>query len=267
MLASVGMAAMLLLGVVLGTIGAGGSILTVPILVYLFAVPPVQATGYSLAIVGTTALIGAAEYLRRGQTHLPLALVFGTPAIAGVYVSRRLLVPAIPDPVLALSGLVLRKDEAILLLFAALMLGAAAAMLRGAPDGQERGAGHVHVRYPLVIALGALVGLVTGVVGAGGGFLLLPVLVLLGGLPVRTAIGTDLLIIAAKSLIGFIGEVQVVPAMDWGFVGAITALPAAGVLMGALLNRRLPAARLKPAFGWFVLAVGLTILVRELLIA
>jgi uncharacterized protein len=260
----IGFIAMLLLGVVLGTIGAGGSILTVPILVYLFAIQPVQATGYSLAIVGATALIGAGEYLRRGQAHLPLGIVFGTPAIAGVYVSRRVLVPVIPDPVLQLGGLQLGKDQAILLLFAVLMLGAAAAMLGGGAVSDESRATHARVRYPLIVTLGGLVGLVTGIVGAGGGFLLLPVLVLVGGLPMKVAIGTDLMIIAAKSLIGFVGEVQVVAHIDWRFVAAITLLPAGGVLLGTLLNRRLSAARLKPAFGWFVLAVGAAIIVREL---
>jgi uncharacterized protein len=262
-----GLMAMLLLGVVLGTIGAGGSILTVPILVYLFSMRPVHATGYSLAIVGTTALIGAGEYLRRGQADLPLALVFGTPAIAGVYVTRRFLVPAIPDPVLRLNGFLLGKDEAILLLFVVLMIGAGAAMLteRGG-DPEPRAAG-MHAPVPLIVGLGALVGLVTGLVGAGGGFLLLPVLVLLGGLPLKVAIGTDLLIIAAKSLIGFIGEAQVGIGIDWGFAATITVLSVAGVLAGARLNRRLPAARLKPAFGWFVLVVGLAMLGWELLAA
>jgi uncharacterized protein len=264
MLEITGYAAMLLLGIVLGTIGAGGSILTVPILVYLFSVQPVQATGYSLAIVGATALIGAAEYVRRGQAHLPLALVFGTPAIAGVYVSRRLVVPAIPDPVLQLGGWELGKDQAILLLFAVLMLGAAAAMLRGGAVSEESRAADAPVRYPLIVMLGVVVGLVTGIVGAGGGFLLLPVLVLIGGLPMKVAIGTDLLIIAAKSLVGFVGEAQVAAHIDWGFVAAVTLLPAGGVLVGTLLNRHLPAARLKPAFGWFVLAVGVSIIGREL---
>jgi uncharacterized protein len=144
------------------------------------------------------------------------------------------------------------------------MLGAAAAMLGGGAVSDESRATHARVRYPLIVTLGGLVGLVTGIVGAGGGFLLLPVLVLVGGLPMKVAIGTDLMIIAAKSLIGFVGEVQVVAHIDWRFVAAITLLPAGGVLLGTLLNRRLSAARLKPAFGWFVLAVGAAIIVREL---
>jgi uncharacterized protein len=261
-----GYVAMVLLGIVLGTIGAGGSILTVPILVYLFSIQPVQATGYSLAIVGATALVGAGEYLRRGQTHLPLALVFGTPAMAGVYLSRRLLVPAIPDPVLQLGAHVLGKDQAILMLFALLMIGAAAAMLREGHDSGETQAAAVRVRYPVLVGLGLLVGVVTGIVGAGGGFLLLPVLVLMGGLPVKIAIGTDLVIIAAKSLIGFVGEAQATAAMDWRFVAIITLLPMAGVLAGTRLNRRLPADVLRPAFGWFVFAVGVVMLTRELLL-
>jgi uncharacterized membrane protein YfcA len=172
--------------------------------------------------------------------------------------------PAIPDPVLTMGEIALGKDQAILLLFAALMLAAGVAMLRGAHDSDEAAASRVRVNYGLVACLGVVVGLLTGVVGAGGGFLLLPVLVLVGGLPVKIAIGTDLLIIAAKSLIGFLGEAQVAEAVDWPFVAAVTVLPMAGVLVGTVLNRRLPAARLRPAFGWFVLTVSVLILSREI---
>jgi uncharacterized protein len=182
-----------------------------------------------------------------------------------VYVSRRYLVPWIPDPVLQAGAVVVGKNEAILLLFALLMLAAAIAMLRETPVKEDSAARAVKPHYPLLTVLGAGVGLLTGVVGAGGGFLLLPVLVLVAGLPIKIAIGTDLLIIAAKSLVGFIGETQVAAAIDWHFVATITVLPAAGVLGGTLLNRRLSAARLKPAFGWFVLLVAIYIIARELI--
>jgi len=262
-------AAMVGLGVVLGLIGAGGSILVVPILVYLFGVPATQATGYSLAIVGMTALVGALEYLRRGQSSPRMALLFGPPAIVGVYVTRRWLVPAIPDPVLQSGVLVLDKDTAVMILFALFMLVAAASMIRGSRRGEttpfvDTGESESRLNLPLILGLGLVVGVFTGLVGAGGGFMILPVLVLLGGLPMKVAIGTDLLIIAAKSLVGFVGEAQAAAAIDWGFLGVIMLLPLAGIMLGTFLNRRVAARRLQTAFGWFVLVMGTYVVGREI---
>jgi uncharacterized membrane protein YfcA len=264
MIEVLGFPAMVLMGVVLGTIGAGGSILVVPILVYLFGVAPSIATGYSLVIVGTTALAAAVAYVRRGQSDPRMALVFGFPAIVAVYLTRRLLFPAIPDPVFASGGIVLSKDAAVMVLFAGFALVAAASMLRGSRDAEaqatRRGAS---LDIPLLASLGFGVGILTGLVGAGGGFMILPVLVLFGGLPMKVAIGTDLIIIAAKSLLGFVGEMQAVEELDYGFVGLITLLPLAGMALGTYLNRLLPASVLRTAFGWFVLAMGGFIVVRE----
>lgn len=265
-----GYVAMLGLGVVLGLIGAGGSILTVPVLVYLFAVPASQATGYSLAIVGATALAGAMEYLRRGQSNPRMALIFGAPAIVGVYLTRRYLFPAIPDPVLQFDSFILSKDMMVMILFAVFMLITSIAMIRSKREA-EHPAGHTvkldAKKLPLIFALGLGVGVVTGFVGAGGGFMILPVLVLLGGLPMKVAIGTDLLIIAAKSLIGFIGEAQASATIDYGFVVLITLLPLLGIALGTYLNKHAPAARLKLAFGWFVLVMGAYIVTKELFMA
>ncbi|MEK7727983.1 MAG: sulfite exporter TauE/SafE family protein [candidate division KSB1 bacterium] len=264
-----GYAAMLLLGVVLGLIGAGGSILTVPVLVYLLAIPASQATGYSLAIVGATALAGAVEYLRRGQSHPRMAVIFGTPAILGVYLTRRYIFPAVPDPVAQFENFVLGKDVMVMLVFAAFMLLTAIAMIRnrGAEATAESAPRTIKMNYPMLLVAGFAVGIVTGFVGAGGGFMILPVLVLLGGLPMKIAIGTDLLIIAAKSLLGFIGEAQVAPHIDYGFVALITLLPLAGIVLGTFLNKHVPAARLKTAFGYFVLVMGIYIVVKELFLS
>lgn len=261
-----GYAAMVLLGVVLGLIGAGGSILTVPVLVYLLAIPASQATGYSLAIVGATALAGAIEYLRRGQSHPRIAVIFGTPAILGVYLTRRYIFPAVPDPVAHFGSFVLSKDVMVMLVFAAFMLVTAIAMIRNrGEETTKASAAHTsRLHYPLLLVSGLVVGLVTGFVGAGGGFMILPVLVLLGGLPMKIAIGTDLLIIAAKSLVGFIGEAQVAANIDYGFVALITLLPLLGIVIGTYLNKHVAAAKLKTAFGWFVLVMGIYIVTKEL---
>ncbi len=263
--------AMVGLGVVLGLIGAGGSILVVPILVYMFGVPATQATGYSLVIVGTTALVGALEYLRRGQSSPRMALIFGPPAIIGVYVTRRWLFPAIPDPVWQTGSFVLDKDAGVMILFAVFMLVAAFSMIRdrrpeeAAPEVEAVPLPTSNLNVPLILASGLAVGIFTGLVGAGGGFMILPVLVLMGGLPMKVAIGTDLLIIAAKSLVGFVGEAQAAAAIDWGFVGVIILLPLAGIVVGTFLNRRVSAPRLQTAFGWFVLVMGAYVVGREIL--
>ena len=264
MMEAFGFAAMVLMGAVLGTIGAGGSILVVPILVYLFGVSPSIATGYSLLIVGTTALVGAVAYIRRGQSDPRMAVVFGFPAIAAVYLTRRFLFPAIPDPIFEAGGFALSKDAGVMVLFASFALAAGASMLRGSRDA-ETGASRrkADLNIPLLASLGFAVGILTGLVGAGGGFMILPVLVLLGGLPMKVAIGTDLIIIAAKSLLGFVGEMQAAEGIDYGFVGLITLLPLLGIIIGTYLNRRLPAPVLRTAFGWFVLAMGGFIVVRE----
>lgn len=262
-LSVLGYPAMVALGVVLGLLGAGGSILAVPVLVYLFGVPATEATGYSLVIVGAAALVGAIEYLRRGQSDPRMALLVGTPAVIGVYVTRRWLFPAIPDPVFQMGGMMLGKDAAVMILFAGFMFAAAVSMMRGSHKQVDPKQARVELSLPVIAVLGLGLGVFTGLVGAGGGFMILPVLVLLGGLEMKVAIGTDLLIIAAKSLIGFAGEAQAA-AIDWGFVALILALPLVGIAIGTILNRHVSAVRLRLAFGWFVLIMGSYILTREI---
>jgi uncharacterized membrane protein YfcA len=266
MLEVLGYAALLVLGIVLGLIGAGGSILVVPVLVYLFGVSASQATGYSLLVVGATALVGAIEYLRRKQADLKLALTVGTPSIAGVYLTRRWLFPAIPDPVLTGTAFTLSKDTAVMIVFAVFMLVASISMIRRRrPDSTGGDVSRpANLNLPIIVAAGLAIGVFAGLVGAGGGFMILPVLVLMGGLPMKVAIGTDLLIIASQSLLGFVGEAQAAEAINYAFAVGATVLPLVGIAVGTYLNRIVPSHVLQTAFGWFVLVMGHYIVIREL---
>lgn len=256
-----------LLGITLGLIGAGGSILAVPILVYLFSIPATQATGYSLLIVGATAAVGAIGYVRSGEADLRTAALFAPPAILGVYLTRLAIVPAIPETIGSVGGVQVTRDTALLLLFALFMVVAAVSMIRvgaAARDVSRAPRPHGRARLFLIVAEGLAVGTLTGLVGAGGGFMIIPALVLLGGLPMRAAIGTSLVIIAAKSLIGFIGEAQGAEAIDYLFLMTVTVMPLLGIFAGMRLNRHLTPLRLRIAFGWFVLIMGNYIFFREL---
>jgi uncharacterized membrane protein YfcA len=228
----------------------------------------VRATGYSLVLVGVTALVGAVQYLRRGYAHPRMAVTFGVPAILGVYLARRVIFPAIPDPALHVGATPVSKDTLVMVIFAVFMGIAAAKMIasgRSADTDEYRA--QRYVRGWIIAVLGLAVGVFAGFVGAGGGFMILPDLVLMGGLPMRMAIGTSLLIIAAQSLIGFIGEVQAVPSMNYPFILSIVVPPFAGIFVGTWLNGRAPATGLKSAFGWFILVVGIVIVSREVWLA
>lgn len=252
------------MGLSLGLIGGGGSILTVPILVYLFSVDAVLATAYSLFIVGTTALFGSFSHMRMGNIHWRTAIVFGLPSIAAVFATRAWLVPTLPDPLFSLGGAPVTKALGMLVLFALLMVAAAYSMIRktqsvGQPPGEAKA-----FNYPLILAEGLVVGTITGLVGAGGGFLIIPALVLLARLPMKQAVGTSLIIIAAKSLIGFTGDLNGDEIIDWNFLLLFTAIAIGGIFVGSILSKRIPNEKLKPAFGWFVLIMGIYIIGREL---
>jgi len=254
-----------LMGLSLGLIGGGGSILTVPILVYLFSVDAVLATAYSLFIVGLTSLIGSFSHMRLGNIHWRTAIVFGIPSILAVYATRAWLVPALPDPLFTLGGTAVGKALGMLIFFALLMVAAAYSMIRrqkAAPTGTTGVA--VHFNYPLILGEGIVVGTITGLVGAGGGFLIIPALVLLAKLPMKQAVGTSLIIIAAKSLIGFTGDLGGAEVIDWSFLLRFSAVAIAGILAGSILSKRIPNEKLKPAFGWFVLVMGIYIIAKEL---
>ena len=268
MLHSLGYLAAIFIGLSLGIMGGGGSILTVPVLVYLMGVSPVLSTAYSLFVVGSTSVVGAAGYLRKGLVSLKTAVVFLMPSLLAVFVVRRVLLPAIPHALFTVGGIVFTKDLLVLVAFAVLMVVAATSMIRSSqakvvPDAE------LHqppaFNYPLVLGIGLVVGTLTGFVGAGGGFLIVPALVLGARLPMRLAVGTSLAIIALNSLIGFSGDLSAGTPIAWSFLLGFLAFALGGIVLGTYLARFIPGARLKPAFGWFTLAMGTFILTKELL--
>ena len=256
----------ILMGLSLGLIGGGGSILTVPILVYLFHVDAVIATAYSLFIVGLTSLVGSISHMKLGNIHWKTALVFGIPSIISVFLTRLYLVPAIPNPLFSVGTFTVAKPMALLVLFAVIMILAAYSMIKPAKKSAETSAnGVVEFNFPLILAEGFIVGVVTGLVGAGGGFLIIPALVLLAKLPMKQAVGTSLMIIAAKSLIGFIGDLKGDEVINWQFLGIFSTLAIVGIIAGTMLSKKIAGEKLKPAFGWFVLIMGVYIIVMEVM--
>jgi uncharacterized membrane protein YfcA len=263
MLEIIGYIAAIGMGLSLGLIGGGGSILTVPILVYLFHIDPVLATAYSLFIVGATSLFGSFSHIKLGNIHWRTAFVFGVPSIISVFLTRMYLVPAIPNPIFTVAGHEVSKATGLLVLFAVIMLAASYSMIRKQKKAAEADIDEVKYNYPLILSEGAIVGVVTGLVGAGGGFLIIPALVLLAKLPMKKAVGTSLMIIAAKSLIGFMGDLRGDDVIDWKFMLIFTAIAVVGIFTGSYLSSKISNDKLKPVFGWFVLVMGIYILLKE----
>lgn len=255
----------LFIGISLGLIGGGGSILTVPILVYAASVEPVLATAYSLFVVGISALVGSVEYMRKQLVSYRAAIVFGIPSLVAVYLTRALLVPAIPETLFSIGGRVITKDLGIMVFFSMIMLAAAISMIRNGTRIADTPTFPARFNYFLIVLEGVVVGVVTGLVGAGGGFLIIPTLVLLARLPMKLAVGTSLLIIAAKSLIGFTGDLTTGQQMDWPFLLLFTVFAVAGIFAGSVISNYLGGKRLQQGFGWFVGGMAVYIIGRELL--
>lgn len=252
-----------LIGISLGLIGGGGSILTVPVLVYLFNIHPTLATSYSLFVVGSTSLVGAYTNHRKGLVNIKTGLLFGISSITTVFLTRKLLIPAVPQTMTA-GHITVSRSFLTMVLFAALMLAASLSMIKkgqSEPTPEDRRANPGNSVAKLLF-YGILIGIVTGLLGAGGGFLLIPTLVLLVGLPMKEAIGTSLFIIALNSLIGFTGDIGHFK-IDWLFIGTITLIAIAGIITGGMLAKRVSGEKLKQSFGWFVLSMGIYIIIKE----
>lgn len=260
-----GYIASIFIGVALGLIGGGGSILTVPVLVYLFSVEAVAATAYSLFIVGTTSAVGSFSYFKKGLVNIKTAIVFGIPSIAAVFLTRAFIVPAIPQEIFSIGNFTVTKSILLMLLFAVLMIFASYSMIKKDKPVTEETPQKQKFNYPLILVEGTVVGILTGFVGAGGGFLIIPALVVLSKLPMKEAVGTSLVIIAAKSLIGFFGESSET-AIDYIFLAKVTAFAIVGIFIGMALSRKIDGSKLKPAFGWFVLVMGIYIIIKETII-
>lgn len=252
------------IGISLGLIGGGGSILTVPVLVYFLGVSPVLATAYSLFIVGFSSLIGGIKYARQGLVNFKTGFVFAVPAFISVYLTRRYLMPWLPETWISTDSFILSKSTGILLLFAILMVAASISMIKKAKVKEPEIKGSTtEFNFIMILLEGAVVGMLTGLVGAGGGFLIIPALVLFAKLPMKMAVGTSLLIIAAKSLLGFIGDIQAGEAIDWVFLITISALAGFGIFVGMFFSKSIDGAQLKKGFGWFVLVMGVFMIIKE----
>jgi uncharacterized membrane protein YfcA len=251
--------ASLLIGVSLGLIGGGGSILTVPVLVYLFGISPTIAVSYSLFIVGFTSLVGAYNNYRKGFVNFKTVLLFGSSSITTVFMARKFIIPLLPDVFFKIGSFEVHHALFVMVVFAILMVAASVSMIK---NRDVEGEAKAKSNPLLLVFYGVLIGLVTGFLGAGGGFLLIPALVIVMKLPMKVAIGTSLLIIALNSLTGFIGGIGHHP-IDWVFISTVSVIAIAGVFIGGYLNQKVDGSKLKKGFGWFVLIMGLYIIIRE----
>lgn len=265
----IGFIAFLCIGLILGLIGGGGSILGVPVLVYIMCYSADVATGYSLFIVGLTSLIGALAYLRKGEISAEAILQFAIASLTTVFCVRKFVMPAIPQDI-HLGSIEISKHVLIMVLFAILILCSSYSMIK------KRKRNRVNeikwdefakspMGVPFVILLGITVGFITGFVGAGGGFIIVPVLIFFLRLSFKKAVGTSLCIIALNSLIGFTGNIGH-QTIDWLFLLTISAICALGILIGSRLSNKVSSQKLRPAFGWFTLVVGIFVLVKELIL-
>lgn len=248
----------LVIGLILGLTGGGGSILTVPILVYVLLINPVTATAYSLFIVGTTSVFGATQNYYKGLVDVKTGFLFAIPSFVAVFITRKILVPLLPE-VLIKNPFVLEKSTFLMALFAVIMLFAAYSMLK---KKKEISATETKSSLTNLIIQNFIIGIIIGLVGAGGGFLIIPSLVLFAKLPMKKAVGTSLFIIAMNSLIGFLGDVQN-RTIDWIFLTKFTSLAIVGIFIGIYLNKFINEAQLKKGFGYFVLAMASFILLKE----
>jgi uncharacterized membrane protein YfcA len=260
----IGFAAAIVIGISLGLIGGGGSILTVPVLVYIMGIDPMLATAYSLFVVGSTSLVGAGTYMKKGLVNYKTAIVFAIPSFIAVFLTRKFLVPALPDPLFSIGESLVTKNIGIMVFFGLIMLAASYSMIRSKNDGAGDEKQAIKFNFPMIALEGSVVGLITGIVGAGGGFLIIPALVLLAKLPMKMAVGTSLVIIAAKSLIGFLGDLST-QTIDWPLLIMFTGLSIVGIFIGSALSKKINERVLKTGFGWFVLIMGIFIITKELL--
>jgi len=259
-----GYSSALLIGLILGLIGGGGSILAVPVLVYLFLLDETLATGYSLFVVGCSALVGGYKQYLKGHVDLKTAIIFGTPAILSVTLVRSFLMPIIPDELFNIGTLTISRRMGILGLFALVMIPAAMAMLKTSKPNQIKNHSKAQQNnYVIIIIEGMIIGAITGMVGAGGGFLIIPALVLLAKLDIKKAIGTSLVIVTLKSLTGFFLGDALNMTINWPFLLSFTSIAIVGIVVGTRLNSLINSSKLRKGFGYFILVMAAFILYME----
>ena len=249
------------IGVTLGLIGGGGSILTIPIIVYFFGVEPVVATSYSLFVVGVSAIIGTKRHYSLGNLKFSTALYFAIPSVVSVLLTRKIIIPAIPEKINLFNQIIISKNTLTMIVFAVLMMAASFSMIKK----QQYKSDEVKKTSNLkLMVYGFVVGIITGFLGAGGGFLIIPILIFFAQLNMKQAVGTSLLIIAINSSIGFVGDIVNHVKLNWQILILVTLFAIVGMLIGTQLSKKIEGEKLKPIFGWFVLIMGIYIIVKEL---
>lgn len=264
MLHLLGYLGIIISGILLGLLGGGGAIIIVPVMVYLFGIAPVAATGYTFFVIAFTSLVGFYRYYGQNLVSIPTALLFGLPSVITVFISRRIILPALPEEFFQAGNFHFTKDMGIMILFATLMLATSYNLL----IGKRPVAQHEVVedkKHGKLVVRGLLVGLITGFVGGGGGFLIVSALVLLLGMQVKSAVGTSMLIISINSVIGFIGHASLGSAIDWKFISIFTALAIGGIIIGNLISSLFSEGRLRKIFGWFLVVMAAYILMQEII--
>jgi uncharacterized membrane protein YfcA len=259
----IGYSLAVIVGITLGLIGSGGSILSVPILVYIMGIEPILATAYSLFVVGTTALFGGIQKTKEKLVDFKKVVLFGIPTVIAVFITRKIIVPSIPNIVYSSDSFTLKKSVLIMIVFAIVMIMASARMIRPL---KEKISNNDKLNYFGILLQGLFIGLVAGFVGAGGGFLIIPALLFLAKTPMKMAVGTSLFIVSAQSLLGFIGDLRPEQVIDWELILIFTSCSIVGVFIGNYLSKKFSGEKLKTGFGWFVLIMGVYIFIKELFI-
>ncbi len=256
-----GFAGAVLVGLILGLVGGGGAMLTLPILVYLLGINPIVATGYSLFIVGITSFVGTLRNIKEKKINFKVGLLFTLPTLLVLYGTRSWLLPTIPNTILSLGHFELSKATAIMILFAVVMLLAASFMISGNKNIEEPSQ---ETKVLKLIFAGIGVGLLSGLVGAGGGFIIIPALILFAKMPMKNAVATSIFIISLNSLLGFIGE-NGDYTIDWYFLFIFSTLSIIGIFLGIYLSRFVTGTQLKKGFGFFILAMATVIILMEIM--
>lgn len=259
----IGLILALFIGVTLGLIGSGGSILTVPILVYVVGLNPVIATAYSLFIVGSTAFVGSIRHSLDQNVNFKIVALFGIPSLLSVFFTRSTLVPLLPDEFVLKNDFIIPKSTLIMILFAVVMFAAASRMIKKSRQKNIGKPEVVAAAIPLIFQ-GILIGMISGLVGAGGGFLIVPALLFFANLPMRKAVGTSLTIVSIQSLAGFLGDLSY-QKIDWLLILSFSVISIFGLFIGIRLSKRIIDGNLRKIFGWFILAMSLYILSKEII--
>lgn len=256
----IGYISAIIIGIILSLIGSGGSILTIPVLVYIFNIEPFLATTYSLIIIGITAFFSAIKNIKNGNIDFKIGIIFTLPSLFSVYLTRRFILPSLPQKIKITENFYYKTDELILIFLSIIMILSAVSMILKNNNRMIK----KEINYFIITIEGLIIGLITGLIGVGGGFLIIPILVLFGGLSIKKAIGTSLIIILLKSLTGIIGDLQLSLNIDWSFLLSFSCFSLLGVLIGLNISKFISGEKLEKIFGYFVLFIAAFIFLKEL---